>query len=455
MAPYRRVPALVPLVSLALATSLAGALLLGLAAKPAGAATGELFFSEYVEGSSTNKALEVFNGTADVVALDGVYDVQIFANGSATATATIGLQGTIAAGDAFVLARSGAAAELVSRADQTTSNFLFNGNDAVVLRNNGAIVDVIGQIGTDPGTAWSAGGVTTADGTMRRKATVTEGDPDGADVFDPAAEWDGLPLDTFDGLGVHTIEADPGNTAPAAADDLLEADTAPVRIDALANDVDADGDTISIVSIGTPTAGAAEIVEGGDAISFTPPASEWTRAVLDYTISDPAGATDSATIEIIFVGQPEPEPRACGLPATIEGTDAPDVLFGTPGDDVIHAGAGNDLVFGLGGNDVICGGAGVDILFGNAGDDVIVDEAGRTLVVGGAGDDTIETGAASDSVWAGPGADDVSTGDGADRVRGGPGDDTIDAGSGADFVNGGRGQDTCAVEPVDRVRECP
>ena len=54
------------------------------------------------------------------------------------------------------------------------------------------MLDSIGQVGVDPGTEWGTGLTSTADNTLRRKATVTAGDPNGADAFDPAAEWDGF-----------------------------------------------------------------------------------------------------------------------------------------------------------------------------------------------------------------------------------------------------------------------
>ena len=50
---------------------------------------------------------------------------------------------------------------------------------------------MIGQVGFDPGTAWGSGMTSTLDHTLRRKASVSAGDPDGSNAFDPAAEWDG------------------------------------------------------------------------------------------------------------------------------------------------------------------------------------------------------------------------------------------------------------------------
>jgi predicted extracellular nuclease len=66
--------------------------------RAASAAPTELFISEYVEGSGNNKALEVYNGTGAPVTLTDHYDVQLFANGSTTGTATIPLVGAVSDG---------------------------------------------------------------------------------------------------------------------------------------------------------------------------------------------------------------------------------------------------------------------------------------------------------------------------------------------------------------------
>jgi len=172
----------------------------------ASAATpSELFFSEYIEGSSNNKALEIYNGTDAAIDLAaGGYNVQMFFNGNATAGLTINLTGTVAEGDVFVLAHSSAVAAILDEADLTNSASWYNGDDAVALRKGDAVLDVIGQIGFDPGTEWGSGLVSTADNTLSRKASICAGDPNGADAFDPSIEWDGFAADTLDGLGAHT-----------------------------------------------------------------------------------------------------------------------------------------------------------------------------------------------------------------------------------------------------------
>ena len=55
-----------------------------------GGGAPQFVFSEYIEGSSNNKALEIFNGTGGTVnlATQG-YNVQIFFNGGSTAGLTI------------------------------------------------------------------------------------------------------------------------------------------------------------------------------------------------------------------------------------------------------------------------------------------------------------------------------------------------------------------------------
>jgi hypothetical protein len=181
----------------------------------------ELFVSEYIEGSSNNKALEIFNGTgADVnLAADG-YDVQMFFNGSTTAGLTIGLTGTVADGDVYVVAQAAAGSAILAQADQTSGAGWFNGDDAVVLRKGGTVIDAIGQVGLDPGAEWGTGLTSTADNTLRRKATITAGDTNGSDAFDPSVEWDGFATDTFGALGCHPDAPCPEPPPPPSGCDV-------------------------------------------------------------------------------------------------------------------------------------------------------------------------------------------------------------------------------------------
>src|SRR5688572_22714075 len=181
---------------------------------PASAQSTELFFSEYIEGTSNNKALEIFNGTGAAVNLAaGGYNVQMHFNGNPAAGLTINLTGSVAHGDVYVVAQSSANAAILGQADQTNGAGWFNGDDAVVLRRGTTVLDVIGQIGFDPGTEWGSGLTSTADNTLRRKLlTVTDGDSNGSNAFVPSDQWDGFAIDTFGGLGC--VNADPCPTVP-------------------------------------------------------------------------------------------------------------------------------------------------------------------------------------------------------------------------------------------------
>lgn len=170
----------------------------------------DLFFSEYIEGSSNNKALEILNNTGAAVDLSG-YEVQMFFNGNSTAGLTIPLNGNLANGDVYVLAQSSAAAEILAVADQTNGAGWFNGNDAVTLLVGGVVIDAIGQIGFNPGSQWGSGEASTQNNTLRRADSIDGGDSDPFDAFEPALEWDGFAQNTFDDLGKGRIVMPPGD----------------------------------------------------------------------------------------------------------------------------------------------------------------------------------------------------------------------------------------------------
>ncbi len=136
----------------------------------------DLYFSKYGEGSSNNKFLEIYNGTGTAVDLSN-YSIELYANGAATAsnTQTFTAGTMIAAGDVYVLRNSGAALTAILNASDISSSVCnFNGDDAVALKKLGAVLDVIGQIGTDPGSSWPVAGTTvgTVDHTLIRKLSV-------------------------------------------------------------------------------------------------------------------------------------------------------------------------------------------------------------------------------------------------------------------------------------------
>ncbi|HSK88403.1 MAG TPA: ExeM/NucH family extracellular endonuclease, partial [Anaerolineales bacterium] len=189
-------------------------MLVGLQVPRVNAAPTELFFSEYIEGSSFNKALEIYNGTGAAVDLS-TYSVELYSNGAAAPSASVALSGTLADGDVFVMAHGSAAAAILAVADLTNSSVVnFNGDDAIVLRNSGTVVDAFGQVGVDPGNEWPGGGL---DDTLRRAEAICAGDTTPDDAFDAALEWVVFPQNTFDGLGAHTVNCSDADLAPSVS----------------------------------------------------------------------------------------------------------------------------------------------------------------------------------------------------------------------------------------------
>lgn len=171
----------------------------------------ELFFSEYIEGSSNNKYLEIYNGTDAGIDLAD-YEIHRYNNGASESPATVALSGTIAAGTVIVIANDQATlydGTVYSATDANSATF-FNGDDAVVLYkvSTTSQIDIIGQIGCDPGSNWADGDHSTGNKTLRRKASITAGvttNPTGecgATSFATlTTEWDVFDQDTADGLG--------------------------------------------------------------------------------------------------------------------------------------------------------------------------------------------------------------------------------------------------------------
>lgn len=165
-----------------------------------------LFFSEYIEGTSFNKCLEIFNNTGASVDLTLV-TLELYSNGAASPTFSTALSGTLISGDVVVVCNPNITDP--SPADILAGTVNHNGDDAFVMYYDGVIVDSIGQVGVDPGSAWGAAPTTTVNATLRRKGDVCLGDIDPSNAYDPSIEWDGFPVDTLDGLGQHTTICTP------------------------------------------------------------------------------------------------------------------------------------------------------------------------------------------------------------------------------------------------------
>jgi len=174
-------------------------------ARAEGVYATDLFISEYIEGSSNNKAIEIYNGTEGTVDLSN-YTVELYSNGAITPNYKLTLSGTLASGEVYIIGNSAAVAGIKDIADIESSVTYFNGDDALVLKHNDIIIDSLGKVGEDPGSVWGSDPNTTGEHTLVRKSTIISGDVDSSDAFDPTLEWDSYPQDTFTYLGSHTMD---------------------------------------------------------------------------------------------------------------------------------------------------------------------------------------------------------------------------------------------------------
>ena len=165
----------------------------------------ELYFSEYIEGTSDNKAFEIYNPTGAMVDLSD-YIVYRNDDGAATSTASLSLSGMLASGDVFVVANALASAGVLAEADITDAIASYTGNDALYLVkvSTGDTLDIIGEIGVDPGTGWTVGTGATNDFTLVRMTAIQQGSTDWSVG---QTEWDVFPVDMIDSLGGHTQDA--------------------------------------------------------------------------------------------------------------------------------------------------------------------------------------------------------------------------------------------------------
>ncbi len=183
---------------------------------------GSFIISEYIEGSSNNKYIELFNGTAEAINL-GDYRVVLFANGDASPTGTQNLgaltggPATLAAGQTLVLKNSAASLGLpvgVTGFNSAVANF--NGDDALALQSADGSVnyDIFGVIGDR--SVWTAGDLSTENQTLTRDGSVLTGVTVNPSGTGPSAfttlgtQWTGYPIDTVSNLGSHKMNLGSG-----------------------------------------------------------------------------------------------------------------------------------------------------------------------------------------------------------------------------------------------------
>lgn len=197
----------------------------------------ELFISEYVESINNNNAIEIYNPTASSINLAG-YTLNRYSGSNGGINPEIWqLSGSIASGDVIVIGNGQLDSVWVSsywsvpvdplfyslldlhcNGDyDANSTFYFNGDDAMTLEKNENIIDIFGKVGEDPGLAWTddvTAGYTDANGgtwwskrqTLIRKPSIKKGVTQNPILFNPTAEYDSLPDQTYSEMGFHNCD---------------------------------------------------------------------------------------------------------------------------------------------------------------------------------------------------------------------------------------------------------
>lgn len=214
------------------------------------APTTDLFFSEYLEGGSNNKAIEIYNPTSNPVNLSN-YTIKLGANGGAWGN-TFVMTGTLAPGAVYVIANSGSVADILNVADTTSNVTFFNGDDALGLFKNGNLIDVVGKYLNDPGTAWDVAGITgaTLNHTIVRKWNVRIGDTSwtaSAGTTFENSQWYVYEQDDFTYIGSHdTIEP---NFGPVISNIVLNPSAPTSDNDVHISATVIDSDTVAIAMV--------------------------------------------------------------------------------------------------------------------------------------------------------------------------------------------------------------
>jgi hypothetical protein len=165
----------------------------------------KLIISEYIEGSSNNKAIELYNVSDAAVDMLG-YSVKRASNGGGWSD-ELALEGSLPAGDVYVIANSSAGSAILSVADTTHSVTWYNGNDALGIFLNDVLVDVFGDPNSDD--YFDVAGISgaAAEHTLIRKPHIEAGNTDwasSAGTNSDDSEWIVMDQDYFGDLGTHT-----------------------------------------------------------------------------------------------------------------------------------------------------------------------------------------------------------------------------------------------------------
>lgn len=148
--------------------------------------------SQYIETDSGTepKGIELWNNTGAVLDFSAnELVIEKGTNGNEPEPDFTLSEGTVAAGDAIVIGTANLQATAEGNgAVFYEKSFTFNGNDALVVKYGGAITDVFGEPGVDPGNAWEGNGVSTQNQNIALLSGITSGDTEG--WADPSSRFE-------------------------------------------------------------------------------------------------------------------------------------------------------------------------------------------------------------------------------------------------------------------------
>jgi hypothetical protein len=173
--------------------------------------------------------------------------------------------------------------------------------DAYSVAEEGTLsVPAPGVLGNDSGAALTAQLVQPPG-----NGTLVAFGSDGSFTYQPAANFSGSDFFTYQavsgGVASNTatvaIQVTPVNDPPTATDDAATVEGGlSVVIPVLANDVDPDGDALSIQSFTQGASGS--VTQVGGSLSYAPAAGFAGQDAFTYVAQDPSGATSQATVTV-------------------------------------------------------------------------------------------------------------------------------------------------------------
>tara|TARA_B100000575_G_scaffold287109_1_gene284896 strand:+ start:828 stop:2681 length:1854 start_codon:yes stop_codon:yes gene_type:complete len=172
----------------------------------------DLYFSEYIEGSGSNKALEIANFTGNSINLNN-YSLKLSSNGNSNWTVNYSFPSNsfIENQGVYVIANGGAT--ICNEVYDNLNNSItgFNGNDAIGLFKNDILIDIIGILGDNSSYAQNI--------TLVRDSSITAG----SSIFD-INQWNSFSTNSCENLGIHNqllnIENFAGNSVKLISNPL-------------------------------------------------------------------------------------------------------------------------------------------------------------------------------------------------------------------------------------------